>query len=398
MHRLLVALVLVLTTTGVSACNGASQLEAYADEGPAAQTHEEAVERARTRLAQRMEDGVPGFSVAVAVDGEIVWAEGMGVADRSTGAPVTTDTRFRIGSTSKSVTGALAGRLLDRDLISLDADIREVLPSFPAKSYPITLRDLLSMQAGIRHYQGNESRNRRAYSSVAEGLQIFAEDPLLFEPHTDMRYSSYGFNLAGAVLAQALGTSYGEAIETEIFEPLGMTASGIDDPTQDIPERSRFYSPGIVRLNEAPEVNDSYKAPSGGLLSTPSDMVRFGSALLSRRAPDGETWMSEETVRTLFTPRPTTNQEQPAFYALGFRVWLDDPGAPPPYGRYTVHHGGSSVGARSMLMLFPDEGVVISLLANSDGYDTKEIDTEAIASGFIDAYRGGRSPSPTTVE
>ncbi|MEL6770727.1 MAG: serine hydrolase domain-containing protein [Bacteroidota bacterium] len=383
------ALILAL----LSGCGGPSQLPSRAD-GPAAQTREEAIDRGRLRLMQRIEEGVPGFSVAVAVDGEVVWAEGLGVADRSTGAPVTTDTRFRIGSTSKSITAALAGRLLDRGLVSLDADIRETLPSFPAKRYTLTLRDLLSMQAGIRHYRADESRNTTHYASVRDGLQIFADDPLLFEPHTDIRYSSYSFNLAGAVLAQALGVSYGDAIHTEILEPLGMEATGIDDPTVEIPERSSFYSPGFLRLGTAPHVDDSYKAPSGGLLSTPTDLVRFGSALLSRSTPEGEPWLDEETVRTLFTPRTTRDQSLPAFYALGFRVWLDDPGASPPYGRYTVHHGGSSVGARSMLMLFPDEGVVIALLANSDGYDHKEIDAEAIASGFIEAYASRSSREP----
>ncbi|MEM9663998.1 MAG: serine hydrolase domain-containing protein, partial [Bacteroidota bacterium] len=318
----------------------------------------------------------------------VVWAEGVGGAARATGAPATTDTRFRIGSTSKSITAALAGRLLDRDLVSLDADIREILPAFPAKPYTLTLRDLLSMQAGIRHYRGKESLNTTHYASVADGLQIFADDPLVFEPHTDIRYSSYSFNLAGAVLAEALGMSYSEAICTEIFEPLGMEATGIDDPTVEIPERSSFYSPGLLRMRTAPAVDDSYKAPSGGLLSTPTDMVRFGSALLSRRTAAGELWLEEETVRTLFTPRTNRDETLPAFYALGFRVWFEDPDAPPPFGRYTVHHGGSSIGARSMLMLFPDEGVVISLLANSDGYDHKEIDAEAIAAGFIDAYAG----------
>lgn len=369
------ALLTFLICAPLPACSQATP--APGDETPA--LYQQAIKSSRTLIEQRIAEGVPGFSVAVAVDGATVWAEGFGVADLDTGAPVTTETRFRIGSTSKPITSVLAGRLLDRGQIDLDADIRDLLPEFPEKRYTLTLRDLLSMQGGIRHYRGRESLNEQHYASIADGLAIFQEDSLLFEPNTDVVYSSYSFNLAGAVLARAVGRSYSEAISADILEPLEMTSTVVDDPTVEIPQRASFYSFWNNELVDAPPVDDSYKAPSGGLLSTPSDMVRFGSALISRQTPDGTPWLSAQTLQELVTRRQLADGRT-TDYALGFRV--QEPDAETGI-RYAIHHGGSAIGGRSMLLIYPNEGVVVSLLSNYDGYNDKEDDARSIAEAFV---------------
>jgi len=345
-----------------------------------------AIELARELIERRIAEGVPGFSVAVAIDGQTVWVEAQGLADVEQGRPATPATRFRIGSTSKSVTSALAGRLLDAGLIDLDADIRDVFPEFPEKRYSLSLYDLLSNQSGIRHYRGLESRNRVHFGSVAQGLQLFQADSLLFEPHSSVGYSSYAFNLAGAVMAKAAGLSFGELVLREVFEPLGMRASGVDDPTVDVPERATFYSGSGDDPRRAMYVDDSYKAPSGGLLSTPSDLVTFGSALLSGVTLEGDPWLSAETVQLLFSARPTADGQNRG-YALGFRVQAADSEADPAVP-HAVHHGGSSVGGRSMFYMLPDHGIVVSLLCNSDDYRTKEDDAAAIARFFAEVSGG----------
>ena len=341
-----------------------------------------AIDRARGLLEERLREGAPGFSIAVAIGGETVWAEGLGLADLESGTPVTTHTRFRIGSTSKSITSAVAGRLLEAGVVDLDADVRDLLPQFPEKRWPFSLYDLLTNQAGIRHYRGLEPLNQRHYESVLAGLSILSADTLLFEPHSFVSYSSYGFNIAGAAMAAAVGTSFEEVAEREVFAPLGMTASGIDDPTIEIPNRATFYSGGPDGPRLAPAVDDSYKAPSGGLLSTPSDLVKFGSALLSGVTQGGTPWLRAATIERMFTPRPIADGRNGG-YAMGFRIQTADTSTDPAVP-YAVHHGGSSIGGRSMLYLLPDDGVVVSLLCNYDGYDTKEDDTAAIADFFLE--------------
>src|SRR5262249_9188836 len=149
----------------------------------------------------------PGMSVAVAVNGKLVWAEGFGVADLEQCVPVTPQTKFRIGSTSKPLTSAAAALLFDEKRLDLDAPIQRYVPSFPDKGYPITTRQLLGHLAGIRHYTAadGDNENVEPYHSVAESLKRFSADPLIAPPGTKWHYSTYGYVLVSAVIEGASG-------------------------------------------------------------------------------------------------------------------------------------------------------------------------------------------------
>lgn len=114
--------------------------------------------------------------------------------------PVTAETRFRIGSVSKALTSVAVGRLLQDGRLDLDSPVQRYVPGFPAKRYPITVRQVAGHLAGIRHYFPGEFENREHYPTITQGLAIFAADSLLFEPGTAFAYSSYGYNLLGAVI------------------------------------------------------------------------------------------------------------------------------------------------------------------------------------------------------
>jgi CubicO group peptidase (beta-lactamase class C family) len=351
--------------------------------GPPSQTlgtdYQPAAEATRVLMEKRVAEGLPGFSVAVSVAGQGQWADALGWADIEAERPATVLTRFRIGSTSKPVTAAIAGRLLDAGKVDFDRPLAEYFEPWRGRNVELTLAHLLSNQGGVRHYQGMESLSRQHYQNLTEGLEIFLSDPLRFEPGSDFSYSSYGFNLAGVVLEQVGGAEYLELAQREVFAPLGMEATGPDDVTLEIPQRATFYmrrSEGVV---EAPKVDDSYKWPSGGLLSTPSDMVRFGSAFL------GPGFLSAATLELVTTARSVP--KGPTGYALGWRVHEPSEGFP----RRALHHGGSSVGGRSMLVVVPDSGVVVSILCNSQDYRDKEDDAFAIAGWFSEPDAAGAS-------
>jgi CubicO group peptidase (beta-lactamase class C family) len=115
----------------------------------------EAIQDSRALIFEIMEEaGIPGASVAVGIGGQIVWAEGFGWADVELGVPVTTLTRFRVGSVSKPITAAGLGLLVERGQVDLDAPIQTYLPDFPEKRWPVTTRQLGGHTAGIRHYRG----------------------------------------------------------------------------------------------------------------------------------------------------------------------------------------------------------------------------------------------------
>jgi len=163
---------------------------------------------ARTVAKQWLTRGIPGVTLAVAVDGRIVYAEGFGYADLEQRVPVWPTTKFRIASDSKPLTAAGLLLLVEQGRIDLDPPVEKYVPSFPDKGAKITARLLAGHLAGIRHYQDDEFQIARHYDSVLEGLKIFADDPLVSPPGKEFHYSSYGFNLLSAVMESAAGENF----------------------------------------------------------------------------------------------------------------------------------------------------------------------------------------------
>jgi CubicO group peptidase (beta-lactamase class C family) len=152
----------------------------------------------------------PGLAVAVGMDGEVVWSAGFGYADLEQGVAVDpAATLFRIGSVIKPMTAHAVAQLVHAGKLDLDAPVQDYVPGFPHKRAPVTTRHLLAHLSGIRHYGGDEFLGRDKYETVNAGLAIFKDDPLLHEPGERYLYSSYGYNLAGAVVEGAAGQEGG---------------------------------------------------------------------------------------------------------------------------------------------------------------------------------------------
>ncbi len=318
-----------------------------------ARDFDEVVARAREKVrAIREALEIPGLAVAVGVEGRLVWSQAFGYADRVRHVPATRTTRFRIGSVSKPLTAAAVALLHEKGLLDLDAPVQRYVPSFPGKEFPVTTRLLAGHLAGIRHYRGEEFRIRRRYANVLEGLEIFRDDPLLHPPGTRFAYSSYGWNLVSAAVEGASGEEFLSHMERQVFGPLGMAHTEADRAEVEIPERSRFYERGEEGvIAEAPAVDLSHKWAGGGFLSTPEDLVRFGSAHLE------EGFLREETLELLFASQRTTSGEETG-YGIGWRVERDS-----KRGRFAVHTG-SSVGGSAVLVVFRDDGAVFAMAGN----------------------------------
>ncbi len=340
------------------------------------------IARAADRLEQlRREIGYPAVSVAVAVDGAVVWQEARGWASLERKMPVKIDTPFAIGSVSKTLTAAVAMKLAERGALDLDADIRKYLPSFPQKEHVITARQLLSHQAGIRHYNFalspptfSEFGATEQYDRVADSLTVFANDPLLFKPDTNFAYSSYGFNLLSAVMEAAAGKPFLDLMQAELFTALELAGTGPDDKRRPAPGRASDYQ-NMLRdgaVIPAPFTNSSGKWAGGGFRATPTDLARFGAALLR-----GDV-VGQETLQMMFTPRKLANGKvNPQDYALGVRVdQITDEAFPGKTWR-AVHHGGVAVGSQAMLVMLPDQKIVVALSMNAT--------TQPPARGMFDA-------------
>jgi CubicO group peptidase (beta-lactamase class C family) len=313
--------------------------------------------------------GIPGVTLAVAVDGQIVYSEGFGYADLEQRVPVWPTTKFRIGSVSKSLTSVALVQLVEQGKIDLDAPVQKYVPSFPDKGAVITTRLVAGHLAGIRHYQGDEFLIQKHYDSVLDGLKIFQDDPLVSPPGKEFHYSSYGFNLVSAVIESAAKENFLTYMHNNVFIPLGLRSTVPDQPSEIIPQRARFYDQPKDKPEEnAPYVDNSYKWAGGGFLSSSEDLVKFGSALLQPG------FLKPESLRLLFTSQKTTDGKESG-YGIGWFVGKSKS------GQRIYQHSGGSVGGTSQLILYPDAHVVVAMICNfGGGWNMEEV--ESVGEGF----------------
>ena len=319
------------------------------------------VEESR-RLARALAagDNLPGVSVAVAVDGEIVWAEGFGWADVGRRTPLTPHTRFRLGALSKPLTAAAVALLHDRRRLDLDAPVQRHVPAYPEKQWTVTTRQLMGDVAGVHRIRGdnNDAMPERHCESLGEAVAMLADDPLLFEPGTQHRYSIWGWVLVSAVVEGAAGEPFARFMVREVFEPLAMESTVVAE-TDGIDGATLFYSPrSFLRtqlgVTDASRPDYSCLAGAGAFLSTPTDLVRLGSAMLKPGLLKADTIDTFQTPARLVSGVSTT-------YALGWTVNRVQLAGKPAR---MISHRGSPAGGTVSLLMFPDLGLAIAAAAN----------------------------------
>ncbi len=358
----------------------AADVASVAD-APAPPEWSEAVARARqVARAGVAAQNLPGLSVAVGIGGRIVWAEGFGLADLDNRVPVSPRTRFRIGTASVALTSAAVGLLLEQERLKLDERIQTYVPAYPDKPWPITLRQVMGHVAGVRNDAGDEGPYGEHCEQTLEGLRIFADQSLLFEPGTAFRYSSYGWILVSAAVEAAAGEPFLRFMRRQIFEPLGMDGTRAESATESIPDRATFYFPRFAaEPRYGPDVNRpidlSCYAGASVFLSTPSDLVRFGMAV------NGGTLLKPSTVELLQTPQQLRSGETTG-YGLGWDV--ETATVSGKAARIVGHDGDMMGGMAASLLTLPEHGLVVSVISNisyAGTYDLALKIAEAFAEG-----------------
>ena len=315
-------------------------------------------------------NSVPGISVAVVQDGELVWSAGFGMADLENFVPATPSTLFRLGSISKPVTATAILQLSERGKLDLDAELQKYCPAFPKKEWPITTRELLGHLGGIRHYNPDgmgdiPDDSAKHFASMEESLQIFASDPLVAKPGTKFHYSTYGYTVLGCVLEGAASEKYVDYVKEKVFEPAGMAETQADNFFAVVQHRTRWYhkdKSGVVQ--NAGVLDSSYKIPGGGLISSADDMARFEIAIMTNK-------LLKPTTRDLmWTPQKAADGSQNG-YALGW-------GTQKKYGLALVEHTGGQQGTSTSIILVPERRAGIVVLANMDSVDSAALSMEIL--------------------
>ena len=306
-----------------------------------------------------IEQNLPGLSVAVGIDGEVVWAEGFGLEDLESQIPVSPDSRFRIGTTSMALTSAAVGLLLEQNRLKLDENVRTYVPAFPEKQWSVTVGQLMAHRAGIRPDEEGEELVTAHCAQTLDGLQRFAKDPLLFEPGTNYRRSSFGWTLLSAAVEAAGKRPFPEFMRKEVFEPMGLHDTSMEASIKPVPGQATYYFPRFAANPrygpQAPDpVDFSCFSGANAFVSTPSDLVRFAMAL------NGGKFLRPATVKLL-----QTSQQLPT-------------------GQVAGHDGELMGGVVSSLMTFRDHGSVVAVTANMSFADTASL-ARKVAQSFAES-------------
>jgi CubicO group peptidase (beta-lactamase class C family) len=217
--------------------------------------------------------------------------------------------------------------------------------------------------AGIRHYKENDPNDltrTEHYASATDALKIFENDSLLFKPGEKFYYSSFGWNLIGAIIENVSREPYLHYMSRHIWKPLEMNHTYGDVADSSMVLKSKFYGP---TGKEAPFEDLSYKYSGGGLLSTGQDLVKFGNALLHGNLP------YQKQVESLFQTQHTTDGN-PSGYGLGWYVGRDK------NGHRIWYHAGDLLNSSAYLVIYPDDDLVVAFLANSQQgllFDIREV-------------------------
>lgn len=342
-----------------------------------------------TKLAEQIDEimaewnrpGSPGCAVGVVRDGDLAFARGYGYANLDHDIPITPDTVFDIGSTSKQFTTVAVTLLAERGVLSLDDDVRRHVPEMPDYGRPITIRHLIHHTSGIRDYltvmalAGLEYENVYTLDDVVK--LIARQRGLNFEPGAEHLYSNSGYILLAAVAERVAGKPLGVFLREEVFAPLGMYDTRVyDDRHLVIPRRATGYSRNDDRLVVDHVYN--FEVPGDGqIYTTVKDLARWDRVFYSDELG------GEGFVERLHT-HGVLNDGSEISYAFGLGVGEFR-------GLKTVRHGGAWGGFRAELLRFPDERTSVICLCNYG-----EIDPSATANRLAEAVLGDRMEAVAT--
>lgn len=308
--------------------------------------------------ALREASGVPGMSASVWQDGKLRWQGVSGLRDVEQKLPVRIDTRFRLASASKPFAAVAVAQLKAQGKLGVDKPVGALLPELDPALTALTPRLLAAHLSGMPHYEGRDGgRGGTHHATARDSLSHLKGRQLQSAPGSRYHYSSWGYTLLAASAEAASGKPYLELLATQVAPGLAIGP----DETGKSPAMTQAYAFGWGGLQHAPAHDFSYSWGGAGLAASAPALAEWGSRLLQGRVVDAATrdWMWQP-VRD--------NAGQPVGergFKMGFGWRLDSDAE----GRKTVHHAGSTLGARSVLLLWPQEGqgggTSVSLLSNA---------------------------------
>jgi D-alanyl-D-alanine carboxypeptidase len=329
---------------------------------PAAVTRftREQVAAAVEPIAERAirEQGVAGLSVGVAHRGEVLHAQGFGLADLAHQRPATGDTQYDVGSIAKTFTALALLQLVEEGRLSLDDPVSRHLPGYDGPMAGARIRELLNHTSGFRGGPDIDEEVRQPElerpQTMAEllAMPIVAEARSEFAPGPSFQYLNSGYHLLRVVVDAVTGREYGETVADRIFAPAGMANSVAADRSRS-PHAAQFYMRRDTAMLAVPPIHPHVLT---AVISSVRDLLAFQCALDSGR------FISPASLALMNTPARIGTDGDSLIVPFGLGVMLS-----PPEWRQKRGHQGTFPGGSAQVAHYPDEDLTIVVLTNTNG-------------------------------
>ena len=294
-----------------------------------------------------------GLSIAVAMDGKLVFAKGYGMANLDHSVKVTPDTVFHIASISKNILSAVLLQLAEQGKLSLDDHVAKYIPEAPLHGRHVTVRQLLNHTSGIYSFTSLPEAETNEFLDLSNDqvLTLIKDRSPDFEPGTSWRYNNSAFYMAGMVVERVTTQDYATYVREHVFRPLGMSTASLCDAHMVVPNLTSGYERAGGKL--VPAAFLSWKLPfaAGAVCATPTDLVKWQTALESGR-------FINDASATVMRSQTTLTDGTSVDYGLGTRIGSLD-------GHRAFGHTGSGGGFGNVLVNYPDRRLTIIVLTNT---------------------------------
>ena len=341
---------------------------------------------------------IPGMTAAVLHNGERTLTS-TGVTSLEYPSPVTPETRFQIGSITKTFTATVVMALVDDGLLDLDTPVWEWVPDLPIQRpddfADLSLRHLLNHTTGFDgDYFFDEGDGDDA---LARSIARFDEVHPWTRPGEVVAYCNLAFGLAGRIVELATGMVYEDVVTERIFAPLGMESASF--PSSEIATWPAASGHVLASREAGYQIPRPWQLPhsvnaAGGIVSTIDDLLSYAEMHLNDGSLGGNRVISEESAQEM---RVLTSylHEPDEGYGVGWNI-VDLDGVP------LVNHGGATNGFRAWLLTVPDHDFALAMLTNSDQglHATDAVETWALRHylGIEKAERTGIESDPAELD
>jgi len=301
-------------------------------------------------LMQRYNGDVPGASLVVLKNGKPIVRRSYGLANVEDNDDAGPDTNYRLASVTKQFTAAAILLLAENGRLNLDDPVRRWLPTLPADTAGVTLRQLLTHTGGLVDYEDLIPPGTTDQVSDQDVLRMVAStSKTYFAPGTAYRYSNTGYVLLGLVVERASGFSLPLYLQQRIFQPLHMNHTLLyQRGGPEVDHRAYGYSEANGAWTRTDQSVTSATRGDGGIYSSIDDLAKWDAALYDNRL------LSDASRKVAFTAHvKVTGEPYEAGYGYGWRITGD-----------TLWHSGESIGFRNVIVRWPKQHLTVILLSN----------------------------------